>query len=87
MKLNVISEQTLGMLPQGSMVQPIISVAEHQVIRNLSEPSEFDMMHLDIYEDYLRQAEPRNESRAVRPLLTTGRTRTIRLHGCYVKVY
>ena len=60
------------MVPQGSKIQSIISVAGHQVIRNLSEPSEFTLMHLDTYADYLRQVEPRTESRAVRALLTTG---------------
>ena len=69
MKLNVISGQTFGMVPQGSRIQSIISVAGHQVIRNLSEPSEFTMTHLDTYADYLRKAEPRTESRAVRALL------------------
>ena len=39
-KLNVISGQRFGMVPQGSKIQSIISVVEHQVIRNLSEPSE-----------------------------------------------
>ena len=39
MKLNVISGQTFGMVPQGSRIQSIVSVAGHQVIRNLSEPS------------------------------------------------
>ena len=63
MKLNVISGQTHGMVPQGSKIQPIISVAGHQVIRNLSEPSEFTLMHLDTYADYLRQMKPRTESR------------------------
>ena len=38
-----------------------ISVAGHQVIRNLSEPSEFTLMHLDTYADYLRHVEPRTE--------------------------
>ena len=52
------------MAPQGSKIQSIISVAGHQVIRNLSEPSEFTLMHLDTYADYLRQMEPRTESRA-----------------------
>ena len=59
----------------------------HQVIRNLSEPSEFTMMHLDTYADYLRQVEPRTESRAVRALLTTVGTRIKKLHGLYVKFY
>ena len=72
MKLNVIFGQRFGMAPQGSKIQSIISVAGHQVIRNLSEPSEFTLMHLDTYADYLRQMEPRTESRAVRALLTTG---------------
>ena len=49
MKLNVISGQRFGMVPQGSKIQSIISVAGHQVIRNLSEPSEFTLMHLDTY--------------------------------------
>ena len=46
MKLNVISGQSFGMVPQGSKIQSIISVTGHQVIRNLSEPSEFTLMHL-----------------------------------------
>ena len=87
MKLNVISDQRFGMVPQGSKIQSIISVAGHQVIRNLSEPSEFTLMSLDTYADYLRQVEPRTESRAVRALLTTGGPRIKKLHGRYVEVY
>ena len=87
MKLNVVSGQRFGMVPQGSKIQSIISVAGNQVIRNLSEPSEFIMMHLDTYADYLRQVEPRTESRAVRALLTTGGPRIKKLHGRYVEVY
>ena len=87
MKLNVISGQRFGMVPQGSKIQSIISVAGHQVIRNLSEPSEFTLMHLDTYADYLKQVEPRTESRAVRALLTTGGPRMKKLHGRYLEVY
>ena len=57
------------------------------MIRNLSEPSKFTMMLLNTYADYLRQVEPRTESRAVRALLTTGGPRTKKLHGLYVEVY
>ena len=81
MKLNVISGQRFGMVPQGSKIQSIISVAGHQVIRNLSEPSEFTLMHLDTHADYLRQVEPRTEPRAVRALLTTGGPRIKKLTG------
>ena len=57
------------------------------MIRNLSEHSEFTLMHSDTYADYLRQVEPSTESRAVRALLTTGDTRIKKLHGRYVEVY
>ena len=88
MKLNVISGHVFGMVPQGGKIQSIISVAGHQVIRNLSEPSEFTLMPLDTYADNLRQMEPRTESRAVRALLTTHKedTRIKKLHGHYVEV-
>ena len=87
MKLNVISGQTFGMVPQASRIQSLISVAGHQVIRNLSEPSDFTMMPLDTYADYPRQIEPRTESRAQRRLLTTGGPRKKKLHGRYVEVH
>ena len=86
-KLNVISGQTFGMVPQGSRIQSIILVAGHQVIRNISEPSEFQLMHSDTYADYLRQVEPRTESRAVRALLKTSGPRTKKLHERCVEVY
>ena len=78
MKLKVISGQMFGMVPQGSRIQSINSDGG---------PSEFSMMHLDIYANYLRQVEPRTESRAVRPLMTTGGPRTKKQHGRYVEVY
>ena len=83
MKLNGISGQRFGMVPQESKIQSIISVAGDQVIRNLSEPSEFTLMHLDTH---VRQVEPRTESKAVRALLTTGGPRRKKLHGQYVEV-
>ena len=75
------------MMPQGSKIQSIISVVGHQVVRDLSETSEITLMQLDTYADYLRQVEPRTESRAVRSLLTTGGPRIKKLHGRYVEVY
>ena len=86
-KLNVLSGQRFGMVPEGSKIQSIFSVAGHQKIRNLSERSEFALMHLDTYADYLRQVDPLTESRAVRALLTTGGPRKKKLHGRYVEVY
>ena len=44
-------------------------------------------MPLDTYADYLRQVDPRTESRPVRALLTTGGPRMKKLHLRYVEVY
>ena len=54
---------------------------------NVISGQRFGMMHLDTYADYLRQVEPRTESRAVRALLTTGGPRIKKLHGGNVEVY
>ena len=52
LKLNVISCRTFGMTKEGTKIMSIISVAGHQVVKNLSEPSEITLGHLDIYADY-----------------------------------
>ena len=75
------------MVPQGNRIQSIVSVAGHQMISNLSKPSEFTLMHLDTYADYLRQVERGTESRPVGALLTTDGPRTKELRGRYVEVY
>ena len=51
MKLNVISGQRFGMAPQGSKIQSIISVAGHQVIRNLSEPWRGPFMITEVHQE------------------------------------
>ena len=61
----------------------IISVAGHQVVKNLSEPSEITLVQLDIYADYLRQKDPR----ALRALLTTGGPRLMTVDGHYIEVH
>ena len=59
----------------------IISVAGHQVVKNLSEPSEITLVHLNIYADYLREKDPKLDSRAVRVLLETSGQRLMRVDG------
>ena len=51
LKLNVISGKTFGMTREGTKIMSIISVAGHQVLKNLSEPPEIRVVHLDIYAD------------------------------------
>ena len=63
LKLNVISGKTFGMTKEGTKIMSIISVAGDQVVKNLSEPSEIMLVHLDIYADYLREKDPKLDSR------------------------
>ena len=48
LKLNVISGKTFGMTRERTKIMSIIPVAGHQVVSNLSEPSEITLVHLDI---------------------------------------
>ena len=81
LKLNVISGRTFGMTKEGTKIMFIISVAGHQVVKNLSEPSEITLVQLDIYADYLKEKDPKLDSRAVRALLTTGSPRLMKVDG------
>ena len=87
LKLNVISGRTFGMTKEGKKIMSIISVAGHQVVKNLSEPSEITLVHLYIYADYLREKDLKLDSRAVRALLTTGGPRLMRVDGHYIEVH
>ena len=87
LKLNVISGRNFGMTKEGTKIMSIISVAGHQVVKNLSEPSEITLVHLDIYADYLRETDPEVDSRAVRALLKTGGPRLMRVDGHYIEVH
>ena len=75
------------MTKEVTKIMSIISVAGHQVIKNLSEPSESTLFHLDIYADYLREKDPKLDSRAVRALLTTEGSRLMRVDGHYIEVH
>ena len=74
------------MTKEGTKIISIISVAGHQVVKNLNEPSEITLVHLDIYADYLREKDPMLDSRAVRALLTAGGPRLMRVDGHYIEV-
>ena len=50
----------------------IITVGGHEVTRNLSEPSDQTIMHIDVYADYLSAISPQTTSRPLRALLTRG---------------
>ena len=64
----------------------IISVAGHQVVKNLSELSQITLVHLGIHADYLREKDPKLDSRTARALLNAGGPRRMRVDGHYIEV-
>ena len=87
LKSNVISRKIFGMKRDGTKIMSIISVADHQVVKNLSEPSEIAAVHRDICAVYLRQKNPKLDSRTVRALHTIGGPRLMKVNGYYIEVY
>ena len=87
LKLNVISGKTFGLTREGTKIMSIISVAGHQVVKNLSRPPEITLEHLEIYADYLREKGLNLDSRAVRALLTTGGPRLMKVDGHHIEVH
>ena len=65
----------------------IIIVGGHEVTRNLSEPSDQTVMHIDVYADYLSVISPQTTSRALRALLTRGGSKSIRVDNRYTEAY
>ena len=51
-------------------IRSIITVNGHKVMRNLSEPSDQTLMHLDVNSDYLCLTSPQTPLKAIRTLLT-----------------
>ena len=61
----------------------IITVGGHEVTRNLSEPSDQTIMHLDVYADYLSAISPQTTSRAY----TRGGSKSVRVDNRYPEAY
>ena len=71
----------------GPRILFIITVSGHEVTRNLSEPSDQLLMHIDVYADYLRTISPKTPSRALRLLLTRGGGKSVRIDRRYTEAY
>ena len=68
-------------------IMSIITVGGHEVLRNLSEPSDQTLMQIDVYADYLRTISPETPSTALRALLTRSGGKSIRIDSRYTEAY
>ena len=76
-----------GITKIGARIMSIITVGGHEVMRNLGEPSDQTIMHIDVYADYLSGIGPQTTSRALRALLTRGGSKSVRVDNRYTEAY
>ena len=68
--VKLVTGKPFGITKIGARIISIITVGGHEKTRNLSEPSDQTIMHIDVYADYLSGISPQTTSRALRALLT-----------------
>ena len=56
--LKMLTEKPFGITKIGARIMSIITVGGHEVTRNLNEPSDQTVMHIDVYADYLSAISP-----------------------------
>ena len=77
--LKMVTGKPFGITKIGARIMSIITVGDHEETRNLSEPSDQTIMHIDVYADYLSTVSPQTTSRDVRVLLTRGSSKSVRV--------
>ena len=85
--LKMVTGKPFGITKIGSRIMSIITVGGHEVTRNLSEPCDQTIMHIDVYADYLSAISPQTTSRALRALLTRGGSKSVRVENRYTEAY
>ena len=85
--LKMVTGKIFGITKLGARIMSIVTVGGHEVTRNLGEPSDQAIMHINVYADYLSTVSPQTTSRAVRALLTRGSSKSIRIDNRYTEAY
>ena len=85
--LKKVTGKPFGITKIGARIMSIITVGGHEVTRNLSEPSDQTVMHIDVYAGYLSAISPQTTSRALRALLTRGGSKSVRVDNRYTEAY
>ena len=85
--VKMVTGKPFGITKIGARIMSIITVGGHEVTRNLNEPSDQTIMHIDVYADYLSCISPQTTSRALRALLTRGDSKSVRVDNRYTEAY
>ena len=85
--LKMVNGKTFGITKIGARIMSIITVGGHEVTRNLSEPSDQSVIHIDVYADYLSAISPQTPSRALGALLMRGGSKSVQIENRYIEAY
>ena len=85
--VKMVTGKPFGISKIGARIMSIITVGGHEVTRNLSEPSDQTIIHIDVYADYLSGICPQTTSRALRALLMRGGSKSVRVDSRYTEAY
>ena len=85
--LKMVTGKPFSITKIGARIMSIITVGGHEVTRNLSEPSDQTIMHIDVYADYLSAISPQTTSRALRALLTRDGSKSVRVENRNTEAY
>ena len=85
--LKMVTGKPFGITKIGARVMSITTVGGHEVTRNLSEPSDQTIMHIDVYADYLSARSPQMTSRGLKALLTRGGSKSVLVDNRYTETY
>ena len=83
----MVTGKPFGITKIGARILSIITVGGHETTRNLSEPSDQTIMHIDVYAESLSSISPQTTSRALRALLTRGGSKSVRVENRYTEIY
>ena len=85
--LKMVTGMPFSITKIGARIKSIITVSGHEVTRNLSEPSDLTIMHIDVYADCLNALNLQTTSIALRALLTRGGSKSVRVENRYTEAY
>ena len=85
--LRMVTGKSFGITKIGARIMSITTVGGHEVTRNLSEPSDQTIMHIDVYANYLSAISPQTSLRAGRALLRRGCSKSVRVENRYTEAY
>ena len=85
--LKIVNGKPFGITKIVTVIMSITTVGGHEVTKNLSEPSDQTIMHIDVYADYLIAISSQTPSRALRALLTRGGSKSVRIDNRYTEAY